>query len=120
LLDAPVLDGVTASTDNVFAALGDPTRRQVLALVGRRGPLSATELADQLPVSRQAVMKHLDLLRAAGLVACAKDGRAVRYALRSEPLDDAAAWMASVGSAWDRRLSALAGRAGANNRKRRR
>ena len=56
--------------------------------------MTATELAERLPVSRQAVMKHLDLLRTAGLVASEKDGRAVRYVLRAEPLDDAAAWMA--------------------------
>ena len=54
-------------------------------------------------------MKHLDLLRTAGLVASEKDGRAVRYVLRAEPLDDAAAWMARVGSAWDRRLDGLVG-----------
>ncbi len=102
---------MTSSPDHVFAALGDPTRRAVLALVGRRGPLTATELAERLPVSRQAVMKHLDLLRTAGLVDSEKEGRAVRYVLRSQPLDDAAAWMAGVGSAWDRRLAALSDRA---------
>ncbi len=97
--------------DAVFDALGDPTRRAVLALVGRRGPLTASELAGHLPVTRQAVMKHLDTLRAAGLVTSERDGRAVRYALRSAPLDDAAAWMASVGDAWDRRLADLSRRA---------
>jgi DNA-binding transcriptional ArsR family regulator len=102
---------VSRTTDHVFAALGDPTRRAVLSLVGERGPLTASELAERLPVSRQAVMKHLDLLRTAGLVASEKDGRAVRYVLRAEPLDDAAAWMADVGSAWDRRLDALSRRA---------
>jgi DNA-binding transcriptional ArsR family regulator len=101
----------------VFDALGDPTRRDVLALVGRSGPMTATEVAAQMPITRQAVMKHLDLLRTAGLVASAREGRAVRYALRAEPLDEAAAWMASVGSAWDRRLAALAQRA--NHQRRR-
>jgi DNA-binding transcriptional ArsR family regulator len=85
----------------------------VLALVGQRGPLTATELAERLPVSRQAVMKHLDLLRVAGLVDSEKQGRSVRYVLRSDPLEDAAAWMASVGAAWDRRLAALSQRAAA-------
>jgi DNA-binding transcriptional ArsR family regulator len=56
-------------------------------------------------------MKHLDQLREAGLVASEKDGRAVRYTLCADPLDDAAAWMAGVGAAWDRRLGALAERA---------
>jgi DNA-binding transcriptional ArsR family regulator len=105
-----------SAPDQVFAALGDPTRRAVLALVGHRGPLTATELAERLPVSRQAVMKHLDLLRTAGLVASERDGRAVRYVLRSEPLDDAAAWMAEVGGTWDRRLAALSARAKARKR----
>jgi DNA-binding transcriptional ArsR family regulator len=109
---------VSSSSEQVFAALGDPTRRAVLALVGRRGPLTATELAERLPVSRQAVMKHLDLLRTAGLVASEKEGRAVRYVLRAEPLEDAAAWMAHVGSAWDRRLAALSDRAKAAKRRR--
>lgn len=103
----------------VFDALGDPTRRAVLALVGRQGPLTATELADRMPITRQAVMKHLDLLRTAGLVASERDGRAVRYALRAEPLDEAAAWMASVGAAWDRRLGALAQRAAGRTPRRR-
>jgi DNA-binding transcriptional ArsR family regulator len=109
---------VSSSADQVFAALGDPTRRAVLALVGQGGPLTATELAERLPVSRQAVMKHLDLLRTAGLVASEKDGRAVRYVLQAEPLDDAAAWMARVGAAWDRRLTALSDRAKAVRRRR--
>ena len=95
----------------VFAALADPTRREVLALVGARGPLSATELAAGLPVSRQAVAKHLDALRSAGLVAAQREGRAVRFGLTAGPLDDAAAWMADVGRRWDRRLDALRRRA---------
>jgi DNA-binding transcriptional ArsR family regulator len=97
----------------VFAALADPTRRAVLAMVGQRGPLTATELAARLPVSRQAVTKHLDALHGAGLVERDKHGRDVRYELRSQPLDDAAAWMADVGTAWDRRLTALSQRASA-------
>ncbi|MEY2434121.1 MAG: hypothetical protein QOC92_3846 [Acidimicrobiaceae bacterium] len=95
----------------VFEALADPTRRAVLTLVGRQGPVTATELAAHLPVSRQAVAKHLDALRSAGLVERDKRGRDVRYGLKPEGLDRASAWMDDVGAAWDRRLSALATRA---------
>lgn len=95
----------------VFEALADPTRREVLTLVGRQGPVTATELAEQLPVSRQAVAKHLDALRTAGLVDRDKQGRDVRYGLNRGGLDGASAWMDDVGAAWDRRLTALAKRA---------
>ncbi|HEV3227563.1 MAG TPA: metalloregulator ArsR/SmtB family transcription factor [Acidimicrobiales bacterium] len=100
----------------VFEALADPTRRQVLSLVGRHGPVTATELAEQLPVSRQAVAKHLDALRTAGLVESDRHGRDVRFGLKPEGLDRAAAWMDEVGAGWDRRLEALTRRA--SNRRR--
>lgn len=80
-------------------------------LVGRQGPVTATELAEHLPVTRQAVVKHLDALRTAGLVERDKQGRDVRYGLRPSALDDAAAWMDGVGAAWDHRLSVLARKA---------
>jgi DNA-binding transcriptional ArsR family regulator len=100
-----------ATPDAVFAALADPTRRAVLALVGQRGPLSATELASELPVTRQAVVKHLGQLRDAGLVGATKVGRDVRYELRSGALEPAADWISAVGERWDRRLAALEQRA---------
>ena len=100
-----------ASAGAVFAALADPTRRTVFALVGDRGPLSATELAAELPVTRQAIVKHLDALRAAGLVDSSKTGRDVRFVVRADALDDAAQWIDTVGRAWDRRLGALQQRA---------
>ena len=96
----------------VFGALADPTRRSVLSIVGDHGPLTATEVAARLPVTRQAVAKHLDALRTAGLVTSAKSGRDVRFALRTEALDEAATWMAAVGDRWDRRLARLQERAG--------
>lgn len=102
---------------HVFEALADPTRRQVLALVGRRGPITATELADHLPVTRQAVAKHLDALRSAGLVRSEKQGRDVRYGLEPGGLDHAAAWMEEVGAAWDRRLAALDSKVRARRRR---
>ena len=96
----------------MFGALADPTRRTVLSIVGDHGPLTATEVAARLPVTRQAVAKHLDALRTAGLVTSAKSGRDVRFALRTEALEDAATWMSTVGDRWDRRLARLQDRAG--------
>jgi DNA-binding transcriptional ArsR family regulator len=93
--------------DAIFDALADPTRRAVLVLVGRQGPVTATQLAEHLPVTRQAVVKHLDALHTAGLVERDKQGRDVRFGLCPSALDDASAWMDSVGAAWDRRLVAL-------------
>lgn len=96
----------------IFDALGDPTRRELYVAVGRYGPVTATELAADRPVSRQAIVKHLQQLAAAGLIEPEKVGREQRYTVRSGATDDAAAWMASVGTAWDRRLAKLAERHG--------
>ena len=93
----------------VFSALADPTRRQIVELLSKRGAQTATELAGRLPITRQGVAKHLDLLQAAGLVESSRDGRESRYLLTPEPFEAAALWMASVGAEWDRRLEALRG-----------
>jgi DNA-binding transcriptional ArsR family regulator len=69
--------------------------------------MSPTEVADELPVTRQAVTKHLEVLMHAGLVAQAKRGRETRYSLTPEPINDALAWMTEVGAAWDARLDRL-------------
>jgi DNA-binding transcriptional ArsR family regulator len=82
-------------------------RRAVLQAVADDGPLSATELAARLPVTRQAIAKHLDVLRDAGLVRSSKDGRDVRFTFHAGPLDDAVAWINAVGDRWDRRLADL-------------
>jgi DNA-binding transcriptional ArsR family regulator len=91
----------------VFAALADGRRRYVLEEIARRGSVTATELATELPVSRQAVAKHLAALRAAGLVRASRRGREARYALTPEPMDEAARWMEQVGADWDLRLRSL-------------
>src|SRR5437868_5136585 len=96
-----------ASADAVFAALADPTRRRVLRLVAERGPTSATLLERELPVSRQAIVKHLAVLNRAGLVTGRRAGQEVRYALVPEPLEDVAEWIAEIGSRWDQRLARL-------------
>lgn len=95
----------TEAVNSVFAALADPTRRQLLDLLAAQGEATATTLAEELPVSRQAVVKHLAVLDAAGLVSGRKAGREVRYAVRSASLDATARWMAALASDWDRRLA---------------
>jgi DNA-binding transcriptional ArsR family regulator len=93
--------------DSVLAALVDPTRRKLLDLLSARGHATATTLADGLPVSRQAVVKHLAVLDAAGLVDSVKVGREVRFAVRSEALDTTARWMTALAADWDRRLAKI-------------
>jgi DNA-binding transcriptional ArsR family regulator len=95
------------SQPDVFSALGDPTRRGILQAVSARGDATATELAAVLPVTRQAVAKHLGVLAGAGLVAPRRTGRETRYAPTPEPLGDAIAWMADLGAQWDARLARL-------------
>ena len=94
----------------IFDALADATRRTVLRAVAEDGPLTATELAARLPVTRQAVAKHLGTLEAAGLVWSEKEGRDVRFRFDPQPLDDAVAWIAAVGERWERRLAVLGDR----------
>lgn len=98
---------MSADADAVFAALSDPTRRAVMDRLSATGSATPTQLAAALPVTRQAVAKHLTTLRAAGLVAAERHGRETRYHLEPAPLTEALAWMAAVGGAWDRRLDAL-------------
>lgn len=93
--------------DAVFAALSDGTRRDLFALLGERGEASATDLSRSLPVSRQAVQKHLSTLAGAGLVATRRSGREVLYRPTPGPMSEALAWMAETGGQWDDRLAAL-------------
>ncbi len=93
--------------DAVFSALADPTRRRLLASVAG-APATATQLAEGLPISRQAVVKHLGALAEAGLLTRERTGREVHYRLIPEPLSDAVGWMTEVGAQWDERLAALA------------
>ena len=95
------------SVEAVFSALADPTRRLVLQRVAEHGDVTATELAAYLPVSRQAVSKHLDALGAAGLIHGSKVGREVQYRVTPEPLTGAVRWMLDVGSEWDERVTRL-------------
>ncbi len=96
-----------STADAVFLALGDPMRRRLLARLGAGGEASATDLARDLPVSRQAVQKHLSTLSAAGLVAARRSGREVLFHPTPAPMSEAMAWMAEVGAQWDERLAIL-------------
>ena len=99
--------GDAAPVDGVLTALADPTRRQLLDLLAAHGEVTATALAEELPVTRQAVVKHLAVLDAAGLVASSRVGREVRYSVRPEALSATARWMDAVAAEWDRRLANL-------------
>lgn len=90
-----------------FQALADPTRRGLLERLRREGALSLSELADPLPMSRQAVTKHLDILQGAGLVAMRTEGRERVHELRAGPLVEVRDWLAPYEKAWDQRLQRL-------------
>jgi DNA-binding transcriptional ArsR family regulator len=96
-----------AGFGSVRVALADPTRRRLLDLLAAHGEATATALAERLPVSRQAIVKHLAVLGTAGLVSGCRVGREVRYALRPAALDAAARWIVSLAARWDRRLAAV-------------
>ena len=93
--------------ERVFDALGDPGRRSLVVAVASRGTATATELAAELPVTRQAVAKQLVSLADAGLLRARRAGRETRYEVTPEPLEEAVAWMVDVGARWDDRLAAL-------------
>jgi DNA-binding transcriptional ArsR family regulator len=94
-------------TGRVFDALADPNRRYVVQALAQRPTATATELASELPVTRQAVSKHLAALGEAGLVESHREGRETRYRLTPGPLGQAMDWMADVGASWDARLMQL-------------
>ncbi|WP_327237778.1 metalloregulator ArsR/SmtB family transcription factor [Streptomyces sp. NBC_01317] len=91
----------------VLSALADPTRRRILDALAARGEATATVLAAELPVSRQAIVKHLAVLDRAGLVAGRRAGREARYAVRPAGLGATARWMDRIAAEWDGRLSAI-------------
>ena len=93
--------------EDLFAALADPTRRHLVERLASGGGASATALAAELPISRQAVAKHLAALGGAGLVEGRRAGRETLYELRPQRLDEAAEWIESVGADWDDRLTRL-------------
>jgi DNA-binding transcriptional ArsR family regulator len=98
---------VRVDVGSVFFALADDTRRHVVERLQDGSTLTPSALAAELPVSRQAISKHLAVLDDAGLVSRTRHGRETRYALQPERLTEAAAWIASVGGRWDDRLARL-------------
>jgi len=91
-------------TDALVAAVTEPTRRQMLDLLLERGESTATALADRLPITRQAVSKHLAVLTRVGLVTGVKSGREMRYRLNVERLDRATRSLGELAATWDQRL----------------
>jgi ArsR family transcriptional regulator, cadmium/lead-responsive transcriptional repressor len=98
----------STADDELWSAVGDPTRRRMLDLLLVDGHGTATSLSDHLPVTRQAVSKHLAVLDRVGLVHGAAAGRERRYWVDDAQLARAAAQLASVGSGWDGRLRRIA------------
>jgi DNA-binding transcriptional ArsR family regulator len=93
--------------DGLWSAIGDPIRRQILDLLLAAGDGTSTSLSERLPVTRQAVAKHLSVLERARLVNSRAAGREVRFRVDDAQLARAVAQLAAVGSAWDARLQRI-------------
>jgi DNA-binding transcriptional ArsR family regulator len=102
------MDDLEAVAQEVFSALADPSRRAILAALAAGGPATATDLAAQLPISRQAIAKHIALLEGAGLVRAEPgERRRIRYRLDSAPMKVAQQFLAALARDWDGPLAAL-------------
>jgi len=91
----------------VFGALADPTRRQLLVNLAENSPRTATQLAREYPITRQGILKHLNILEDAGLVTVRQDGRDKLYTLTPEPLGNIDEWIKQISAKWDERLLRL-------------
>ena len=99
---------MTAQPDGeLWSAIGDPSRRQVLDLLVTHGEVSASWLAGQVPFSRQAVAKHLAVLERTGLISRRKQGKEVLYQVQTDRLDQATRAMTDLAAQWDSRLNAI-------------
>ena len=99
---------IEAAAEQVVVALADPTRRSILAALATSGPATATDVAARLPITRQAIAKHLALMTDTGLVSPEPgERRRVRYRLRSAPVRLAQQFLAALAHDWDDRLDAL-------------
>jgi DNA-binding transcriptional ArsR family regulator len=98
---------ISSSLMNVFTAVADPTRRSILERLRGEGALSLTSLAERLPISRQAVTKHLDVLEKAGLLRKRVQGRERLHELDAQPLRQVDDWLKPYSAAWDDRLERL-------------
>jgi DNA-binding transcriptional ArsR family regulator len=95
------------SLDALFGALSDPTRRMLVERLLEKGPTTATVLAETTPLTRQAVLKHLQVLEAAGLLDRERAGREVRYRVTPQPLASAVGWILDTAGMWDKRIDRL-------------
>lgn len=93
--------------ETIFSAVADPTRRQILDRLRAHGPLSVKQLSTPLPISRQGVTKHLDILLKAGLVEMRRIGRERMHFLNPQPLQELESWLQPYSESWDRRLTRL-------------
>ncbi len=93
--------------DRVFVALGDARRREILERLANEGEKTATELAQELPITRQGVSKHLNILADADLVSIRQVGRDKRYSVTPHALAEAVNWLETLTALWDQRLQAL-------------
>ena len=91
----------------IFAALADPIRRSLLVNLAENSPMTATQLAQDYPITRQGILKHLQILEKAGLVVVHQRGREKRYSLTPEPLREVDQWIRDIGATWDERLLRL-------------
>ena len=91
----------------IFAALADPMRRSLLANLAEYSPRTATQLAEEYPITRQGILKHLRVLEEAGLVAVYQEGREKRYSLTPQPLGELEVWIKEISAKWDQRLLRL-------------
>lgn len=89
---------------HIFAALADPTRLSLLVNLAEHGPKTASKLAEEYPITRQGILKHLHILEDARLVAVHQKGREKRYTLTPEPLGDINEWIKKINATWDERL----------------
>jgi DNA-binding transcriptional ArsR family regulator len=97
----------SGALDTLFGALSDPTRRLLVERLLTKGPATATVLAESTPLTRQAVLKHLQVLEAAGLLARDRVGREVHYRVTPKPLASAVGWILDTAGQWDTRIDRL-------------
>jgi DNA-binding transcriptional ArsR family regulator len=97
----------SGALDTLFGALADPTRRLLVERLLTKGPATATVLAETMPLTRQAVLKHLQVLEAAGLLEHERAGREVRYRVTPQPLAGAVGWILDTAGLWDSRIDRL-------------
>jgi DNA-binding transcriptional ArsR family regulator len=103
----PDVEGGRGALDSLFGALADPTRRMLVEQLLQKGPATATALAETLPLTRQAVLKHLQVLESAGLLDHERAGREVRYRVTPQPLAGAVGWILDTAGMWDKRIDRL-------------